>query len=165
MDPEQIGELCRGTADKTALFDDASLARSLEQCRTLLTRFPAPSRLPAVLIVGSRRPPRWIPLTGAGLRVGRADDNDLVIDDPGVSRCHCRLVHADGVWHVEDLESRHGVVWRGSRVRRRLLCSGDILALGSVCLMYVDEPSAEPSDPTDGGGAASESAPDAQPRV
>ncbi len=161
MDPEQIGELCRGTPDRTALFDDASLTRSLEQCRTLLRRFPAPSRLPAVLVVGARTPPRWITLTGDALRVGRAAENDLVIDDPGVSRCHCRLVHAGGVWHVDDLESRHGVVWRGSRVRRRLLCSGDILALGSVCLMYVDEPAADPEGPAAEGAAASGAGADA----
>ena len=165
MGPERIGELCRGAADKTALFDETSQARSLEQCRTLLMRFPPPPRLPAVLVIGPQTLPRWVTLTGDALSIGRSSGNDLVIDDPGVSRCHCRLMLAGGVWRIDDLESRHGVVWRGARVRTRLLCSGDILALGPVCLMYVDEPLPEPEASPGEGAAASVSAPDAQPPV
>lgn len=139
MDHGRIQALCRAAAGHTSSFDDASLTHALAATRALLNRFPPPPRLPAILVLGPRTPPRWITLAGTALRVGRAPDNEVVIDDDGVSRRHCRLVLVDDVWRVEDMGSRNGVVWRGARVSGRLLCSGDVLSLGPVCLLYVDE--------------------------
>ncbi|MCU0485607.1 MAG: ATP-binding cassette domain-containing protein [Anaerolineales bacterium] len=45
----------------------------------------------------------------SSLRIGRAGDNDRVLDHPAVSAHHARLdLQSDGSWLVQDLESTHG---------------------------------------------------------
>ena len=57
--------------------------------------------------------------------LGRAEDNDVVLTDIGVSRRHARiLVQPGGVW-IEDLGSGNGTYFQGSRVSRQLLKHGD----------------------------------------
>jgi pSer/pThr/pTyr-binding forkhead associated (FHA) protein len=56
------------------------------------------------------------------------------LQHPGVSRCHCCLLHTpEGVW-VVDLLSRSGLVHNGRRVPWARLEDGDRLKLGSVLI-------------------------------
>jgi CRP-like cAMP-binding protein len=48
-------------------------------------------------------------LQQAQLRIGRADDNDLVLADPNVSRYHAIVRSQDGVVAVQDLGSANGI--------------------------------------------------------
>ena len=50
------------------------------------------------------------------LEIGRALGNDLVIDDPQLSRHHIRLSCQGGVWWVIDMGARHGILWDGRRL-------------------------------------------------
>ncbi len=49
-----------------------------------------------------------IPLTGATITIGRAHDSTLVLDEDVASARHARLVHHNGQWFIEDLESTNG---------------------------------------------------------
>ncbi|MBN2451490.1 MAG: PEGA domain-containing protein [Lentisphaeria bacterium] len=51
-----------------------------------------------------------------GFRVGRGRDNDLVMQEEGISRHHCRICRAGGEWLIEDLNSMNGVTLNGERV-------------------------------------------------
>src|SRR3954462_8007370 len=42
------------------------------------------------------------------VRIGRAPDNEVVIDDPAISRLHARLEQEAGVWRIIDCESTNG---------------------------------------------------------
>src|SRR3954447_21958715 len=42
------------------------------------------------------------------VRIGRAPDNEIVIDDPAISRLHARLEQESGVWRIVDCESTNG---------------------------------------------------------
>ena len=68
------------------------------------------------------------------LLVGRHCTCDIVLDDPGVSRLHARLVFRDESWIVQDLASTNGTIVNGARVGRHKLRPGDMLALGGVRL-------------------------------
>lgn len=68
------------------------------------------------------------------LIVGRSHRCDVVIDDPGVSRRHLRLVFRDGSWVLQDLESTNGTTVNGVCVGRCQLRPGDQLMLGTACL-------------------------------
>lgn len=68
------------------------------------------------------------------LVVGRSHRCDVVIDDPGVSRRHVRLVFRDGSWVLQDLESMNGTTVNGVCVGRCQLRPGDRLMLGTACL-------------------------------
>jgi len=50
-------------------------------------------------------------------RVGRAPDNDLVVDDPAVSQEHMEVVLQGGRWWIRDLNSTNGTVLAGRRVQ------------------------------------------------
>lgn len=77
-----------------------------------------------------------------GVVVGRvADQAQVVVADPQVSRAHCRLRPTpDGGWEVEDLHSRNGTWLNGQRVERAEVMPGDRLRIGSSVLhLEVDD--------------------------
>ncbi|MFG2503183.1 FHA domain-containing protein [Streptomyces sp. NPDC048441] len=94
-----------------------------------------------------RQPTTVRPLPARTVRIGRADDNDLVIDDLVVSRRHAELrVLADGTYEIVDLGSHNGTYLNGQPVARAPVAPGDIVGVGhrAYCLMgdelqeYVD---------------------------
>jgi TIR domain/FHA domain len=52
------------------------------------------------------------------IRIGRESGNQLVSDNPLVSRWHARLQATEGRWVVEDTNSRHGIFVDGNKVSR-----------------------------------------------
>lgn len=64
------------------------------------------------------------------LILGRNPSCDVVLSDPGVSRCHARLFFRDGSWVLQDLASTNGTMVNGVRVGRCELRPGDHLVLG-----------------------------------
>jgi ABC transport system ATP-binding/permease protein len=110
-----------------------------------------PERPSAVSMPGMtgtfRRPTTVRPLPARTVRIGRADDNDLVIDDLVVSRHHAEL-HAlpDGTYEIADLGSHNGTYLNGRPVIAAPIGPGDIVGIGhsAFCLVgdqlqeYVD---------------------------
>jgi SARP family transcriptional regulator, regulator of embCAB operon len=60
---------------------------------------------------------RCHPLRGAATRIGRLPDNDIVVDDPTVSRYHAIIVDTGNSFVVTDLRSANGVHLADSRIR------------------------------------------------
>jgi DNA-binding NtrC family response regulator len=88
-------------------------------------------RLALVVDLEAGRPSsREVALDGETCRIGAHSSNDLVLDDPAVSRFHCRLVLEDGIWRVRDWGSLNGTRLEGIRVRDADLPAGAALALG-----------------------------------
>jgi hypothetical protein len=103
--------------------------------RTAVFDVPA-ARAPSV-IVDVRMPGRPVArllVRGATLRIGRADDNDLVLDDERVSRHHGLLVTRQGRLVYSDLGSTNGSYANGSRVSEIALGPGDVLHVGGSTL-------------------------------
>ncbi|HEY1956655.1 MAG TPA: sigma 54-interacting transcriptional regulator [Polyangiaceae bacterium] len=69
---------------------------------------------------------------GDQARVGKADDNDLVLPDDTVSRHHCELVREGDAVRVRDLGSTNGTRVDGTRVTDALLSPGAVLKVGEV---------------------------------
>ncbi|MBL9103023.1 MAG: sigma 54-interacting transcriptional regulator [Myxococcales bacterium] len=66
--------------------------------------------------------------------IGAHRSNDVVLEDPTVSRFHCEVVaEADGL-RVLDLESRNGTVLDGVQVRDARARAGSVLRLGKSAL-------------------------------
>jgi DNA-binding SARP family transcriptional activator len=60
---------------------------------------------------------RTYPVTGAATRIGRLPDNDIVIDEPNVSRHHAVVIDTGTSFVITDLKSANGVQVQGQRVR------------------------------------------------
>ncbi len=69
-------------------------------------------------------------LLGGCYRLGRASDNDIVVDHTAVSRHHALLEDHGGHWLLSDNGSTNGLWWRGRRVRELLLRDGDSISFG-----------------------------------
>ena len=68
------------------------------------------------------------------IRVGRAPDNEVRIDNAGLSRHHAVIERNGRVYTVVDTSQKNGVYLNGERVRRKHLNHGDTLAMGKFVL-------------------------------
>jgi pSer/pThr/pTyr-binding forkhead associated (FHA) protein len=82
---------------------------------------------------------RIYPLTDSRITVGRDLSNDIVIQDPEVSRWHLQLVRRGDTYTLEDLDSTNGTSINGHRVSApQSLIIYDVIQLGqSIRLHYV----------------------------
>jgi pSer/pThr/pTyr-binding forkhead associated (FHA) protein len=63
--------------------------------------------------------------------VGRSVDNDLVIDDPSVSRNHARITSDGKDYYIEDLNSTSGTHLDGLKISKSQIASGATIRLGN----------------------------------
>lgn len=67
------------------------------------------------------------------LTLGRAEDNDVVVDDERLSKHHAEVIcHPDGRVEVRDLGSATGTLVNGESVESRILRHGDKLSFGPL---------------------------------
>ncbi len=78
-----------------------------------------------VIIRQPGHPDRVIRVRDGTMRMGRAEDNDIILADVGVSRRHARLVTQNGKCRIEDMGSGNGTYYRGRRVEAQALNDGD----------------------------------------
>lgn len=79
------------------------------------------------------RPIRLAEIHEGNLSIGRASGNDVVINDPKVSRNHARIVCSDGRSFLEDLGSRAGTLLNGKPIDGHSRISpGDELLIGET---------------------------------
>src|SRR5512144_1907562 len=90
-----------------------------------------PSRLTLTLppVLGSQT----VEVDAKRFSIGRTPENDLVIEDPSLSRRHALIENFDGRFNISDCGSPNGTFINGRRVTRiSELCDWDVLTLGDV---------------------------------
>ena len=93
---------------------------------------PAPPENAFLIVDGVKE----FPLTRAVVNIGRRLDNDLVVDDPRVSRHHAQLRAVKGRYVVFDLNSSGGTFINGQRTSQTVLYPGDVISLAGVSLIF-----------------------------
>jgi hypothetical protein len=114
-------------------------------CETSV-EFPECSAVPAdafLIINGGRHQALENPV----ITIGRADSNQLVLDNPQVSRVHAQLRAIGGSFHIFDLDSTCGTLVNGREIQQAILRSGDVIDIGGMSLVYGQE-SGSPEDTT-----------------
>lgn len=76
------------------------------------------------------------PLKLPVINIGRRLDNQLIIDDPRVSRNHAQLRAIKGRFVVFDLNSTGGTFVNGQRSSQVVLYPGDVISLAGVALIF-----------------------------
>ncbi len=79
------------------------------------------------------------PLGSGVLNFGRRLDNQIVIDDPRVSRSHAQLRAIRGHYVLFDLNSTGGTYVNGQRITQFTLRPGDVISLAGVTIIYGEE--------------------------
>jgi pSer/pThr/pTyr-binding forkhead associated (FHA) protein len=96
------------------------------------------------------------PLNQPVVNIGRRLENQLVIDDPRVSRNHAQLRAIKGRFVLFDLNSTGGTFVNGQRTSQTVLYPGDVISLAGVALIFgQDNPPPRPdlanTAPLEGG--------------
>lgn len=76
------------------------------------------------------------PLNETVINIGRRLENQLVIDDPRVSRTHAQLRAIKGRFVLFDLNSTGGTFVNGQRTSQTVLYPGDVISLAGVALIF-----------------------------
>ncbi len=76
------------------------------------------------------------PLLETVVNIGRRLENQLVIDDPRVSRNHAQLRAIKGRYVIFDLNSTGGTFVNGQRTSQSVLYPGDVISLAGVPLVF-----------------------------
>jgi len=100
----------------------------------------------AFLIVNGSR---IFTLTGAVINIGRHPDNNLVIDDPYISRNHAQLRFIRGQYVLFDLGSTSGTFVNGNKIKQHPLAPGDLILFAGIPVVFGLE-AQSPLDQTQG---------------
>ena len=98
-----------------------------------------PSSEELLLIVVKNKPHTWFALESDLISVGRAESSDIVLQSSKVSRNHCHISRNNNSWLMVDDDSKNGLFFNGKKMKKRFLCEGDIVRIGtgSVELVYI----------------------------
>lgn len=73
-------------------------------------------------------------------RIGRADDNDIVLDDQLVSSYHAEVRGSESIgFEIVDLNSRNGTMVNGNPIERQELRQFDLVTIGRHMLRLIGE--------------------------
>lgn len=81
---------------------------------------------------------RTYDLAGTRVAIGRATDNDIVVQDISASRNHAQMVFTpQGAWTITDLGSTNGTVVNGQRIAQHILRNGDQIVIGKTAFQFI----------------------------
>lgn len=93
-----------------------------------------------LIIARGERQGEEFSISSNGMRVGRADSNDLVIDNGTLSQFHCRFFFkSDGSFWVTDFGSTNQTLVNGHAVTEQRLEMGDLVDVGGVVFKVVQD--------------------------
>ncbi|MDR0748089.1 MAG: FHA domain-containing protein [Tannerellaceae bacterium] len=74
------------------------------------------------------------------ITIGKAGDNDFVVNDPHVSRYHARLLRdEEGCLFLEDRDSTNGTFVNGSQIVKKKVSPTDTILLGETYRLHLSE--------------------------
>jgi len=132
-------------ADWVAPIPNGTQELDLAPIRLTRTETGSESRTQAYLII---KGDRTFDLTQPQVTLGRALDNDVILEDRQVSRYHALLRRRYGRYILEDLGSTGGTTVNGFRVQEIVLRPGDLISFSGVDIIYVE---AEPLERAERG--------------
>jgi len=105
-----------------------------ERLTTMLQAENKPHTVAYLIIEG-----RTFDLEHAQVRIGRALDNDLIVEDQRVSRYHARMHRRYNRYILRDLGSSGGTTVNSFPVQEIVLKAGDLLSLAGYEIIYAEQ--------------------------
>ncbi len=126
------------TSDPTLSVDDIKVVMHKEELAEtdrveLNAAEETPTGKTAFLIVGGTKVHT---INQAVTNIGRRLDNNLVVDDPRVSRYHAQIRFVRGRYIIFDLNSTGGTYVNGQRTTQSVLYPGDVISLAGLPVVF-----------------------------
>ena len=99
--------------------------------------------MPELIVKLKDRELARVPILKATTKIGRDTENDVAIDNAGVSRLHAVVVYEDG-FVVRDQGSANGIFVNGQRTQEWRLSGGDEIQIGKFMIVYSKGGGVEP---------------------
>lgn len=97
-----------------------------------------PLPAPVLIIKEKDKPERRFEIKpNEDVRIGRAEDNSIKIEDGTISRNHCIITSVEMGYKIVDLETTNGTKVNGKLVNQAILNDGDIISLGHTEITFV----------------------------
>jgi DNA-binding NtrC family response regulator len=87
------------------------------------------------VVRGKDRGREWV-LASDVIRVGKAPENDLVLDEETVSRVHFEIVRDGKGWLLRDLKSTNGTFLEGAEIKEGYLRPGSMISAGAAQMKF-----------------------------
>ncbi|MCP4662372.1 MAG: efflux RND transporter periplasmic adaptor subunit, partial [bacterium] len=100
-----------------------------------------------ITVRSAQQAPRRHHFEGPRVRIGRDEDNELVLDSRGCSRFHAEIVHDGTSYKIADKGSTNGVLYGSELVKELVLADGMEVMIGEFRLSF-NLPDEETSDRT-----------------
>jgi len=133
MDPREVRVDARWIPEEAA---EVEKTREMEPGEEEAVAASVPHGRPFLVLEGRRH----VNLLQPVISVGRALDNDMIIEDPRVSRHHAQLRLRYGRYVLYDLGSSGGTYINGYPVEECVLHSGDVISFAGVQVIYGEDP-------------------------
>ena len=82
--------------------------------------------------------PNLLPIEYPTTNIGRNINNNIIINEPLVSRYHARIVYRDEKFYLEDLGSTHGSKVNGEWIKIQEIKNGDTISIASTPLLFIN---------------------------
>ena len=90
-----------------------------------------------LIVVFKNKIMQEVKLAKETVRIGREPDNEIQIDNPGVSRFHAEVYRQEYPFYVEDMKSTNGTYVNGNFVNWKVaLNDGDRITIGKHDLIF-----------------------------
>ena len=75
------------------------------------------------------------------ITIGRGNNNDIQIDNLGVSKTHAKIIKNQNAYSVVDLNSTNGTILNDKQIKEADLAAQDVLTIGkhSLSITSIDE--------------------------
>jgi len=145
--PRRINILCdmlltAACMRNTTHVDSACLNAALDKLgwapRPPAIEAPAepPCLLPGPIVYRHGRPVKGYLLNQSRLLIGRHPELDIVLRSPQASRTHAQIVHIEGDYYLQDLDSKNGTLVNRRRITWHRLEHGDHVRIANHVLVY-----------------------------
>jgi len=94
------------------------------------------ARVPVLIVMSGEQIGQRHEIDTQRVRIGRADDAELTVQDVSISRYHAQVYqNREGRWCVRDMGSTNGTFVNGRRVEEAALSSGDRVQVGEAIIV------------------------------
>ncbi|HEY8181199.1 MAG TPA: DUF4388 domain-containing protein [Thermoanaerobaculia bacterium] len=131
---QKLAELTGDETMRERTDDDTSLL--IADDATLSYKDVIRKTVAQLLIMSGEEAGTVIPLVESEYHVGRQRDNQIQLNDLGVSARHARIFRGPEGYVVEDLKSRNGTWLNGTRIFHSILRNADEIRVGATDLRY-----------------------------